>query len=557
MEQQFAEREAVEWVARLDDYAYADNRLALAKLLANGQVSVMDRKRRAAQSQLPEAKLKFVQRTTPAERVSVALGVKLPDDIMVRGKLKAAPADHEGHAQCVLTLYPGRFAWVSEWGWLHWDGRHWERTQKDASAVKLAIVETLRTRAAVAVEANDDYLLKACAADAHEVNGVLQMVQAMVVFRPEQFDCYPDHLNCQNGVVNLRTGELIEHDSGWRFTTMVDVAYKRGRVPELWRSYLWESIWDGTASEEENVEKITWIWQFCGYVLTGHIKEQIFVYLHGPPRSGKGLFTQTLQKLLGRPLSIETDMDMFTSVGADTNNFHLAPLSGARLVVASETEKHKRMNGAVVKSLSGGDSIYASYKGLTHFNFNPVFKILMSSNWPVNVDSEDDAVWARLRVVTFPTSRVGQEDKGLGAKLQSQEALEGLLSWCVSGAEAWYRGGQSLPYPKILKRTAEAMRGEQDIVGIWMDDACSVMEPGTEAVFTPTALLYKNYAGWCKDAGIRAKNRNSFMSALESQGYRRVKRAHDMFKTTGWGYHGLALSGDGDGLSTNQGAILF
>lgn len=550
MDRKDAEEEAVTESARLNEYVYADNRKVLAELLAGGAVTAMDRKRRAALAKLPDEEVQTVDRI-PAERAAVARGVNMPDDVMVRGKLTAAPADHEGHAQCVLALYPAQFAYVPEWGWLYWCGTHWVRTKSDASMVKRAIIEVLRLRAAIAIETQKGYLLRSCDADSNVVNGILQMVQAMVVLNVDDFDCYPDHLNTKNGVVDFRTGELIEHDSGWRFTSVVNYNYRPGLEPKLWVKYLWEAIYDPEDSQEDNETKFKWMRLLCGYLLTGRISEQIFIYLYGPPRSGKGLFTQTMQTLLGRPLSIETHMDTFTNTGSDTNNFHLAPLSAARLVVASETEKHKRMNAAVIKSLTGGDSIYASYKGKDHFNYRPVFKIVMSSNWPVNVDSEDEAVWARLRVIHFPNSHTGQEDRSLLDRLTSEESMEGILSWCVEGAVKWRKLG-GLPYPDVLKRMADSMRENQDIVGIWLADSASITDPDDHDVFTPVALLYKHYADWCKEAGIRAKNRNTFTESIVAKGFEKRKRNHDYFKTSGWGFDGIALIGDGDGKLENR-----
>lgn len=56
------------------------------------------------------------------------------------------------------------------------------------------------------------------------------------------------------------------------------------------------------------------------------------------------------------------------------------------------------------------------YKFKDSFTFRPRFKMWLFSNWPANLDVDDDGGWYRLRVISFPFSHAGSEDKGLKAK---------------------------------------------------------------------------------------------------------------------------------------------
>lgn len=540
------ERTAVAQVARLattSERLYARHRAELAGVLAGGSVTALDKAVKAAAPAI----------STTTDEGEGAGGKRRgvlptpPDDVLVRGLLVGQPADHEGHAQAVLGLFPGQLLFVPEWGWLAFNGRYWERQGAEALAVR-RVTETLRLRQAVAVEREMDELAQASAANSYTVSGVMSQLKSLVTVGVDEFDAHPDHINCANGVVSLETGEVEPHAPHWRFMWCIEADYR----PELasaplWHKFVWESVYNGDAEDSKAV--LFWLRDALGYSLTGHTSEELFLYLFGPSRSGKGTLTQTLLTLLGRPVSREVKMDMFYNSGRpDTQNFHLAPLVDARLVVASETSRHQRLDPALLKSLTGGDEIYASNKGKDHFNFKPRFQLMMSSNWPLNMDSDDDAAWeSRVRVVPFPNSKVGKEDKGLKDRLLEPENLAGVLAWLVAGAMNWYRHGRKLkPQPESMVVARDLMRHEQDLVGIWLAEEFDVADPQAVTEFTPMDLLTKNYQDWCKANGLRAKGRSALDTTLQMKGYVKAKRRHPLFDNPRAGFDGLKLAGIGN-----------
>lgn len=541
------EATAVAQVARLaatSERLYARHRVELANRLASGSVTALDRTIKAS-----APAVSFVNEGDNHDEAGGKRRGVLPtppDDVLVRGLLAGQPADHEGHAQAVLGLFPGQLLFVPEWGWLAFNGRYWERQGAEALAVR-RVTETLRLRQAIAVERELDDLAQASAANSYTVSGVMSQLKSLVTVGVDEFDAHPDHINCANGVVSLETGEMEPHAPEWRFMWCIEADYRPelAQAP-LWHKFVWESVWNGDDADSKAV--LFWLRDALGYSLTGHTTEELFLYLHGPSRSGKGTLTQTLLKLLGRPVSREVKMDMFyNSGGVDTQNFHLAPLVDARLVVASETNRHQRLDPALLKSLTGGDEIYASKKGKDHFNFKPHFQLMMSSNWPLNMDSDDDAAWeSRVRVVPFPNSKIGKEDRGLKDRLLEPENLAGVLAWLVAGAMNWYRHGRKLrPQPESMVVARDKMRHEQDLVGIWLAEEFDVVDPLAVDEFTPLDLLTKNYQEWCKANGLRAKGRSALVTTLEMKGFPKSKRRHPMFDNPRAGFDGLKLAGIG------------
>ena len=260
-------------------------------------------------------------------------------------------------------------------------------------------------------------------------------------------------------------------------------------------------------------------------------------YLFGPPRAGKGVFTETLRVLLGSPLATEVNFGTFTEQrSGDSQNFDLAPLQPARFVAASESNAYERFNEAKVKALTGGNEVWCAFKHKTHFNYRPRFKVWLSSNQPVNADPDDDATWARIRLIEFPYSMAGKEDKQLKERMRSPAALEGVLAWAVQGAMRWFAlGSTGLTEPGTSLALKAQQREILDAVGMWIDECATV---GSHH-FTAGSELYKSYEGWCKSSGVSAKQQRGLTEALKRKGYRydRVRQGTQVLR----GFYGLKV----------------
>lgn len=422
-------------------------------------------------------------------------------------------AHDEGNAQCVNLRYYGRFVQNGAFGWRHHTGTHW--TQDGAEeALERAITETLTARIDAALKSGkaDQYkdLISKSIPNAGRVQGAKSQLSSIVYASVDTFDNMPDMLNCKNGVVDLRTGQLTPHCPDQRFTHCAIVAYKPDANYQPWVKWLTEAVRGGA-------DTVAWLQMAVGYSLTGYTREEILFYLFGPPRSGKGTFTDALLNMLGAPLADAVSFYTLTAPReVDAQNFNLAPLHNARLIAASESNAYERFNEAKVKMVTGGDKIQCSFKHKTPFSYKPKYKIWLSSNQPVNADPDDDAVWGRIRVIEFPNSHLDREDKTLKERMRSSEMLEGVLAWAIEGARKWYAlGSAGLTELASSKAVKSQHRQALDNVQSWIDENCFTGSGG----FTSNSYLYLSYERWCKDNGVEAKKQKGFSQALIRKGF--------------------------------------
>jgi putative DNA primase/helicase len=427
--------------------------------------------------------------------------------------LRFAPYDHDGHALCLRTLYPRKFAWCEKWGWLFYNGKCWLRDGAEG-AVSRAIIQTLKRRREVGKAMDGgDLLVKASKGNASNINGIKDVLAAYTEVFTDDFDKHPDGLNCQNGVLNLRTGKLLPHSPKQHFTYVLPIAYDPQADYQQWTQWLLETV--------DQQEIVDYLQVALGYSLTGHTYEEVMFYLFGKPRSGKGTFTETILAVLGKPLGVEADMATFTSVrNGDTSNFDLAPLKPCRFVAASESGKNAPLNPEKIKAMTGRNQIRCSFKHKTHFEYQPAFKIWLSSNHPVNVDVEDDAAWGRMRVIDFPNSHLGNEDKTLKIRFTTPAMLRGVLRWAVEGAQIWYEmWGQKtgLPLPEMIRISTEQQREQQDFIKQCLEE-CFANEDDRMNWIT-TGEAYQAYKSWCENIGVVPKYHNQFSQSLSRRGH--------------------------------------
>lgn len=423
----------------------------------------------------------------------------------VTSYLRTAGTDDEANAQCVNRLWPQRYAWNAALGWLVYDGQRW-RTDGAETDLDRHVVDMLRQRVAACADQGFDAVRKFCAQNSGRLDGCKRLLSSLVYAEASKYDSSPDLLNCPNGVVDLRTGVLRPGRPDDRLTHLVAVGYSPMADQSIWVDWL-TSVVDADTAD---------YLQLCvGYSLTGRTSEEILFYLFGPPRSGKGVFLETLLALLGRPIAQEVQFGTFTTQRTgDTQNFDLAPLKPCRFIAASESNAYERFNEAKVKSITGGSEVYCAHKHKDFFGYRPQYKIWLSSNEQVNADPDDDAVWSRIKIIEFPNSHLGNEDKQLKARLRSDEALAGLLAWAVAGAARWYSMlPKGLPELPSSAATKAAHRELVDNVGAWLS------ENTTTGDYSTVAALYGDYSTWCDGNGVAPKQQKSFTIALQRKGY--------------------------------------
>lgn len=439
------------------------------------------------------------------------------------GGYLTAGAHDDGNAEVVAHKTKKEICYTEAYGWMRYMEGHWE-TELAEPYTEKRVAEVLKKRRSAAVRGEQDAIVKAAKPNTGNIMRAKSLLRHKCMVPVAKFDGDLDSINCINGVLNLRTGKLSPHSYRKRFTYVIPTEYDPEADPSFWLSWLGQAL-----NEEERL--IDYLQLALGYTLSGRTREEIMFYLYGPQRAGKGVFIESLISMLGgRPIATEVDIDLFMSNSRSSSSvgFSLAALKASRFVAASESDERQWLNARGIKRWTGGNLITCAHKYGRDFTYRPQFKIWLTSNYPPQMDAEDSAAWGRLRVIEFPNSYVGKEDKMLKSKMREPSVQRGILKWCVEGAMRWYKlDHHGLQTPEPIEVETKKARENLDWVGTWVEENVKIMGNGhtthEEAKRSeyriPTDLYYPDYRSWCEDNGVSPKSLRSLNRSLRKAGY--------------------------------------
>ena len=114
---------------------------------------------------------------------------------------------------------------------------------------------------------------------------------------PEEIDGDPGLLNCANGTLDLKTGQLREHRRGDMLTKLSPVAYNPDADCEVWERFI-DQIF------QSNSELILFVRRLLGYCWTGDVREQILPIFWGTGANGKSTLLNAILEMMGDDYAI-------------------------------------------------------------------------------------------------------------------------------------------------------------------------------------------------------------------------------------------------------------
>jgi len=435
-----------------------------------------------------------------------------------------------GNAERLVARHGKDIRYCHEWNkWLIWTGTHW---QIDLTGeVERRAKETIRAIYSEAAEIEDEEKRAALAKHAakSETNRAISAMVELAKSEPgipvlsDQLDSDIWLLNCKNGTLDLRTGELRPHDRKDYITKIIPVEYNPYADFVEWAKFL-DRIMNG------NRELISFLQRGVGYSLTGSTREQCLFMLYGSGANGKSTFLEAIAETLA-DYAQRTPTD--TLLAKDTSGISndIARLKGARFVVASEVEEGKRMAESLAKQMTGGEKMTARFMRAEYFEFMPHFKLWIGTNHKPVIRGTDHAIWRRIKLIPFNvTIPEPERDKELPNKLRKEKA--GILNWAVMGCMDWLKDGLGEP-EEVVKATGE-YRSEMDVLTRFISDCCVT---NTQKC-TKSSELYRKYTEWSKDNGEFTLSQTKFSTRLQEKGFSKIRTSRGMV------WEGIAIVDD-------------
>lgn len=456
-----------------------------------------------------------------------------------------------GDAELLRMLKGGKILFDhSEGLWHIWNGHYWVKDRvRDVDTIIGTELASLYLLAAselrkVATEAAQKLSqgLTARAGELfskHRRDSVLDQAKTLpgLKITGDEWDQNPWLLGVENGVIDLRTGELHPGDSGDYIRSIAPVEWKGLDEPcPRWEQFISEIL---TNDPESDAEVVAFMQRLLGYGITGLRDLHQFPILWGEDgRNGKGTLKEVLSKILGPDLTFNIPATVLAE-SRDRDPHGPKPflyaLQGKRLVFASETNKNVKIDEALVKLLAGGDTITARTLHTREKSFVPSHLLFLITNPKPEIDASDKAIWERVALIQFSQRYLPdpdpndpnqhKQDEQLITKLMEERS--GILAWLVRGCLEWQAEGINVP--DVVRANTRQYQKESDFYAQFAAE-CLNEHPNLSAKTSAVQLACKN---WCTLGGERF-NRSDFSKWM---------KAHYKFDHTKAGdfYYGVGL----------------
>jgi putative DNA primase/helicase len=326
------------------------------------------------------------------------------------------------------------------------------------------------------------------------------------------FDTNPFLFNCMNGTINLKTGEFYDHNPDNFLSKIANVTYDPNAKCERWKNFINE-IMCGDEALSAYLQKSS---SYGG--LSGDTCEECLYILYGPTtRNGKGTYTESLMNVLGDyARTIQPDSLAQRKANGSGPSADIARLAGVRFVNASELPSGMKLNAAIVKQITGGDTVTARYLYQNFFEYRPQFTPFINTNHLPIIDDDSLFSSGRLKLIPFDKHfNDSEQDTRLKSFFRDENSKSAMLNWLLEGYELYKAEGLTPP-PKAEALLRE-YRKNSDAVGSYVENRLEPCDDDPNRR-TKTSEFHTDFIKWAVNEDIADMSLKEFIHALRKKG---------------------------------------
>ena len=323
------------------------------------------------------------------------------------------------------------------------------------------------------------------------------------------------YINMQNGVLDLNTRELLDHDAKYNQIKITNCNFdSTAQCPEF--EAMMQRLLPDDALRKEFQKAVG----LCLVKKEVPAKKVLFLLI-GPKDTGKTTVINTILDVLGE-YGCSVDNSLLMQSGKNkTVGPEMFDLRESLMISTSEASENDKLDNARVKALTGGteQSIRNNF-ATSMVKFSMTGLIFIDSNFKPFIPARDTATWDRLRLFPF-INPITKKDPDLKEKLKGEKS--GIFNWILKGMDMVLEEQEIFETPAMLE-LKQGYQEEMDTTAQFLKD-CVVEEDGIKI---RTAMLHTTYKNWCKY--------NGFIASVREKFYDDICKVYERKKTKGYHY---------------------
>lgn len=276
-------------------------------------------------------------------------------------------------------------------------------------------------------------------------------------------------INCKNGILNIDTWELQEHDPSIMSTIQINAEYKACKA-DKWLNFVNDMCMD--ADGNIDTEEVNLLQEISGFVLSsiyGYRLKKSFVLNSVEGNTGKSVYTNVHESLLGSEAFTATDFRKLSS-----SRWATGSCLGKRLVSVGDQGAGEISDSSAFKSMTGGDDVDSEFKGQDPFHFKFTGVIVLCCN-QIPYFSDDKGNHLAERLLLLPLRNVidpAVRDPSLVDKLLQER--DGIFYWSMMGLKRLVSNGLRFSPCKAADELMTAYRSSHDTLYDFIIKECEL-----------------------------------------------------------------------------------
>lgn len=308
------------------------------------------------------------------------------------------------------------------------------------------------------------------------------------------FDANPWLVGLQNGVYNLQLDQIEEGAREHLVSRQITAAYDPAATCSRWLACLERA--------QPDAEVRAFLQRLAGSCLLGMQTEHGFVFNYGKGANFKTAYSEVIRRVMGDDYALTPNEELFFKGNQEVPRNYVADIHGMRLLTTNEKNEGSEWNVEFIKRLLGGQQLNACRKYCESFEFVPTARIIAAANNKPRLNELDEALRRRFLLVPWDVTISEDGDQlsstetdakiilrslSHGARIPFEhlmalllEERNGILTWMLAGARDFIARGLRLAPPVSILSATEDYFEDEDIMGRFVKDCCTVLQIPSE-----------------------------------------------------------------------------
>lgn len=315
-------------------------------------------------------------------------------------------------------------------------------------------------------------------------------------------------MNFKNGMLEWRTGTLVDHDPAYGSTVQLGTEWTD--APAGCPNF------EAFLNDVMHPDYVALAWQMIGYLMLSGNPNQVAFMFYGEGGNGKGTLMDVIKRLLGEENIAAESLDALNG-----NRFRTASLFGKIANLAGDIDASYQEHTAMFKQITGEDVVTAEHKNAPPFRFeNWAVPVFSANKFPGSADVTEG--YLRRWIVLHFHKRIPEE-----RRINRHTLMEAFMAELPSIAHKAVMSLRGMLNDKEevgpFTIAGEATQGKEmfaraiDQTRQWLEDGDVTGGPDVQ---TDLHKLYASYSAWADRANSGRKLKESeFSHRLEAIGF--------------------------------------